>query len=232
MKRIILPFLLFISLASKGQITVTKIEFESLKKIAIISSETSSSKENIDVPVLKFKFIDLESNLLKFYEAQLEENYYISVSKSRWFCSSIQAISIMTVPFKIRARNSDGFVTAQADLKNIGIFFPFYIKEIERYWLDNSKSTHKFSIGFLIAPMVTVLNDNNTQNYFQNSEISYSSIMLSSSMAATYTYNNITFALIPIGFDFGLDTAGKQWVNNGKYWFGFGIGIDTKLFGF
>lgn len=38
--------------------------------------------------------------------------------------------------------------------------------------------------------------------------------------------------VIPMGFDFGLDQAGKRWINNGKYWAGFGIGIDTKLFGF
>lgn len=138
----------------------------------------------------------------------------------------------MTVPFKVRENNRQGFVTAKADIKNIGLLFPVALWDRKRYWLDNSTSSHKASIGFLIAPMAEELSDKNTGNYFQNATTSYTAFMLSTSLSLTYTYKNITVALIPLGVDFGLDTAGSYWDNHRKYWAGIGIGIDTKLFGF
>lgn len=141
-------------------------------------------------------------------------------------------ISIMTVPFKIRSKNEQGYVTAKADVKNVGLYFPVALWNHKRYWLNNSTTSHKFSVGFLIAPMAQELNNKNTNDYFQNPDTSYNAFMLSTSISLTYTYNSLTFALIPIGFDFGLDEAGKQWDNHSNYWAGVGIGIDTKLFGF
>ncbi|WP_345990166.1 hypothetical protein AAEU33_21115 [Chryseobacterium sp. Chry.R1] len=48
-------------------------------------------------------------------------------------------------------------------------------------------------------------------------KVSHTAFMFSISLAATYTYNKMTFALIPVGFDFGTDKAGKKWINNGRY---------------
>jgi hypothetical protein len=79
--------------------------------------------------------------------------------------------------------------------------------------------------------MAQELNDENTSNYFQNSNTSYSACFISTAFALTYTYKNITFSYIPFGADFGTDKAGKNWDNHGNFWTGFGIGIDTKMFG-
>lgn len=52
---------------------------------------------------------------------------------------------------------------------------------------------------------------------------------MSTGLTLNYSYNKLTFTLVPIGFDFATNTAGKQWNYNGKYWWGFGIGVDLKI---
>jgi|GEM_PF-2204311 len=205
-----------------------------LGKIKVISTELSKDSTQKDSKVyLKVHFYDIKNKMFRDYFADLddEKREYVSHSNSFKCWSAMRQFSIMTVPFKVRARNKDGYVTAKADVDNVGFFVPFYVKSIDRYWVDKS-SSHKISFGILLAPMAEELSDKNTQNYFNDSEKSYTAFMFSTSLAATYTYNKITFALIPVGFDFGTDKAGKKWINNGRYWFGFGLGIDTELFGF
>ncbi|WP_370895836.1 hypothetical protein [Chryseobacterium gossypii] len=205
-----------------------------LGKIKVISTELSKdSTKNDNKVYLKVHFYDVKNKMFRDYYADLdaEKKEYVSHSNSYTSLAAMRQLSIMTVPFKVRARNKDGYVTAKADVDNIGLFVPFYVKSVDRYWVDRS-SNHKFAFGVLLSPMAEELSDKNTQNHFNDSEKSYTALMLSTSLAATYTYNKITFALIPVGFDFGTDTAGKKWINNGKYWLGFGLGIDTDLFGF
>lgn len=205
-----------------------------LRKIKVISTELSKDSTKSGSKVyLKVHFYDIENKMFRDYFADLdaEKKEYVSHSNSYIYCSAMRQFSIMTVPFKVRARNKDGYVTAKADVDNIGFFVPLYVKSVDRYWVDNS-SKHKIAFGVLLSPMAEELSDKNTQNYFNDSEKSYTAFMFSTSLAATYTYNKITFALIPIGFDFATDSAGKEWINNGRYWCGFGIGIDTELFGF
>lgn len=214
---------------TKKEIYVDKTTFES-SEIEILSTETTESSDGI--AVLKMKFIDYADNKIKFYKAELDEKGYVGRTKFKYLKGAIGSISIMTVPFKIRSKNEKGFVTAKADVKNVGLYFPLTLWDNKRYWLNNSTTNHKFSIGFLIAPMAQELNNKNTADFFQNPETSYNAFMLSTSIPLTYIYNSLTFAFIPVGFDFGLDQAGKQWDNHGNYWTGFGIGIDTKLFGF
>ncbi|WPY97641.1 hypothetical protein [Christiangramia sp. OXR-203] len=231
MNKNVLIVIILIFNYSYSQETVTKEVFEK-SEINILSTEIIDTSIANSRAALQFKFIDYSDNEIKFYEAELAKDEFVSVTNYKYFFGAIGSISIMTVPFKIRSKNEQGYITAKADVKNIGVYLPLALKESKRYWLDNSTSTHKFSIGFLIAPMAQELNDKNTSDYFQNSESSYSAFMLSTSVAITYTYNNLTFALIPVGFDFGLDDAGKEWDNHANYWTGFGIGVDTKLFGF
>lgn len=226
----ILIFFLFFYQGIVGQTTVDKKTFLSLKDIKVLSTETvENSNKNA---VLKFKFVDYKDKKIKYYEAELIKGEFVSIKSDKYLISALPAISVMTVPFKIRQKNSQGLVTAKADIKNIGLYFPLALWDRKRYWLDNSTSSHKFSIGLLIAPMAEELSDKNTDNFFQNSNTSYSAFMLSTSISFTYTYKSITFAIIPLGFDFGLDQPGSYWDNHRKYWSGFGIGVDTKLFGF
>ncbi len=231
MNKVLLIILILLANVCNSQITVDKKTFEN-SEIQILSTEIIDSSTKNNRAALKFKFIDYSDNKIKFYEAELEKDEFVNVSKFRYGLKALSSISLMTVPFKIRSKNENGFVTAKADVKNIGLYFPVSLWDSKRYWLDNSTRTHKFSLGFLIAPMAQELSDENTKDFFENPETSYNALMLSTSVAITYTYQSLTFAIIPLGFDFGLDEAGKEWENHANYWTGFGIGIDTKLFGF
>lgn len=215
---------------SLAQTTVDKKTFLETKDLKVLSTETTENSDKI--AVLKIKFLDYSNMKIKFYEAGLDKTGFISINSYKYLIGAIPGISVITVPFKIREKNRQGYVTAKADVKNVGLYFPLIIMDKKRYWVDNSTSSHKFSIGFTFAPMTEELNDNNTNNYFNDSQKSYSSFMLSAGLSLTYTYKNITFAAIPLGYDFGLDNAGRNWDNHRMYWAGFGIGIDTKLFGF
>lgn len=217
---------------SFSQTFVDQETFESLRDIKVLTTEIVETSRLNQVAALKFKFVDHSDKKVKYYEAELDKNEFVSIKSNRYFPSSSSAISVMTVPFKVRSKNRQGYVTAQADVKNIGLYFPVALWDRKRYWLDNSTSSHKFSVGFLIAPMAQELSDKNTNDFFQDPNTSYNAFMLSTSLAVTYTYKNITIAFIPLGIDFGLDQAGSYWDNHGKYWTGIGIGVDTKLFGF
>lgn len=236
MKKLLPLFLLILTVSLHAQIQkgkITKEQFEKAK-IHVKSTEVVFDSVGTDrTAFLKIRYLDYNKKTIDDYYAVLDPNKKEYVSHSTTFTcfSAMRQFSIVTVPFKVRARNSDGYVTAKADVDNIGLFIPFYLKDIERYWLDNT-SRHKISFGVLLAPMAEELNDKNTQNYFNDPDKSYKAFMFSTAIAATYTYKKITIALIPAGFDFGTDAAGKNWVNHGKYWFGFGLGVDTELFGF
>lgn len=230
-------FLAELSYSQENKQYLTEAEFKmadiSILSATIDSSKIDSSKNARGVQILKFKFIDYGDTTIKYYETDLGKRGFVSKTKfSTFFSGSLRHLSILTVPFKLRSNNKNGYVTAQADVKNVGIHLPFALWNSKRYWLNNNTSQHKFSLGLLLAPMAQQLDNDNTENYFGSSGDSYNALMFSTSIAATYTYNNITIAVIPIGFDFGTDRAGKKWVNHGKYWTGFGLGIDTKLFGF
>lgn len=223
---------IFLGQISFCQTFIDRNTFENLTDIKVLSTEIIDSSKKNNRAALRFKFIDYSDNKIKYYEAELKRNEFVSIKNDKYFFHSLGSISIMTVPFKVRSKNRQGYITARADIKNIGLYLPLALWDRERYWLDNSTSSHKFSVGLLLAPMAQELSDSNTDDHFQNSDISYSAFMLSTSLAITYTYKKITFAIIPIGYDYGLDQAGKSWDNHGNYWAGFGVGVDTKLFGF
>lgn len=210
-----------------------KDTFEDLKNITILSTKTVDESHKLKKPALQVKFIDHDKNdSIMYYDGILSEKGYVSVLKFKYLLSAMGSISVLTVPFKIRSENSNGYWTAKADVKNAGIYVPLALWDNKRYWIDNSTSSHKFSVGAVIAPMAQELNDANTGGFFNDEDASYSAFMMSTSFALTYTYKNITFALIPAGVDFGFDDGSKKWEHQGRYWAGFGIGIDTKLFGF
>lgn len=234
---LIMPFLALtgICYAQERDIFKDSKQWKDLEQIKILSTETVTDSTSSDsTALLKVKFFDYKQNRVRNYYADLDSQKREFVSHSEYYCGlgAMRQFSIMTVPFKVRAKNKDGYVTAKADLDNVGFYIPLGLKNIERYWVDNSSSSHKISYGILLAPMAEELNDKNTQNYFGDEDKSYTAFMFSTSLAVTYTYKKITLALIPVGFDFGTDKAGRQWINHGKYWFGFGLGIDTELFNF
>lgn len=138
------------------------------------------------------------------------------------------SFSVLTVPFKIRPAlgNTDQYV--RADIKNLGLYCGPYSKTTN-YFFDGTSSIHKWSFGALIAPSVEEFNSKNTEGKVTDAS---NRLVLSTSAAVTYTYNAITVAIIPVGFDFALSKDNQDWIYNSKYWWGFGLGIDSKLLGF
>lgn len=137
--------------------------------------------------------------------------------------------SIMTVPFKIRTKNGDAPSQVTADIDNVGVFVSWG-KKIQTLSFDNTTSTQKFGFGPFLAPMAEEITPKNATGVA--ADYSSHQFYLSMGFAITYTYNKITVGIVPLACDTGFTQAAKKWNYNGNYWFGFGLGVDTSLFGF
>ncbi len=137
-------------------------------------------------------------------------------------------ISLTTVPFKIRPETKNVETTATSGIKNIGFNFDLLRIQMDRYFWDGNKSTHKLFAGIWIAPSVEELNSKETNNYLMDDEKS-KQLFMSTGLTVNYTYNNITFTFVPVGFDFATSSIGRKWIYNKKRWWGFGIGLEPKF---
>lgn len=136
-------------------------------------------------------------------------------------------ISLLTIPFKVRG-SREGFPSvAAADLKNIGLNLNLYSRNLDRYFWDGKKSTHKFGVGVFMAPTVEELTPETTKDLITEKT---KQLFVSAGLSLSYTYNNIQLTFTPAAFDFGTTSLGKNWIYNQVRWFGFGIGIDPKIF--
>jgi hypothetical protein len=136
--------------------------------------------------------------------------------------------SVINIPFKIRPKIDSIPSNATADIKNIGLFLGSSFTS-ERYFYNGKSSIHKIAFGGFLSPTLIGLNLGNT-----NGRVGEGLNQLGISLGGgiNYTYKSISFVFIPFGFDFGLSSESKDWIYHGKYWFGFGIGIDTTLLSF
>lgn len=137
-------------------------------------------------------------------------------------------VSVLNIPFKIRPKLDTIPGTATADIKNIGLFLGNSFTS-DRYFYNGKSSRHKFTVGGFLSPTLITLNQTNTNGAVDGD---LSQMGLSIGAGINYTYRSISFVLIPMGFDIGLSSQSKDWIYNKKYWFGFGIGIDTTLLSF
>ncbi|MET3037547.1 hypothetical protein ABXT08_15695 [Chryseobacterium sp. NRRL B-14859] len=144
-------------------------------------------------------------------------------------------ISLITVPFKIRPSvkfNDDMYSSsATSGLTNIGVNLDLIKYQVDRYFVEAKKSTHKFSLGLLVAPSVEELEATNT-NYFTEYTKGTKSkqLFISTGLTLSYSYNDLSFVIVPIGWDITTSSLGKNWMYGGKRWWGFGIGISPKIF--
>ncbi|SHE59999.1 hypothetical protein [Chryseobacterium takakiae] len=142
-------------------------------------------------------------------------------------------ISIITVPFKVRpAINLDGEKVnslATSGVTNIGMNLELSKYQLDRYFSTGKKSSHKFGLGFWAAPAVEELDSISTRGYLPKGKNS-KQMFISSGFTISYTYNDISFVYVPLGWDFGTSTIGKNWIYNKRRWWGFGIAISPKLF--
>jgi hypothetical protein len=137
-------------------------------------------------------------------------------------------IAIITVPFKVRGAVDTVSSKAQAGLTNIGLSFNLVNYRMDRYFSTGTKSTHTLSGGFFVAPNVEEVTPETTRKLVKAKS---SQLFISTGLAFTYSYGDVSFLVVPAAFDFGTTESAKKYIYNGKYWWGFGIGISTKLFG-
>ncbi len=137
--------------------------------------------------------------------------------------------SIITVPFKVREAQDNKPQFVATGVKNAGINIGLLNWKTDRYFANQTVSSHKISFGAIIAPSGEELNIDNTDGQILTKS---TQLFIATGLTATYTYNSISFVAIPIGYDFATTSDGRKWMYNQKWWWGFGIGIDTKLLGF
>jgi|SRR6218665_692453 len=134
-------------------------------------------------------------------------------------------ISLVTIPFKIRPSIQDRGQKTIAST-NIGISVPLIAGTWDRLFADSGTSKHILSLNYFAAPSIEEIDADMSNGKVLAKK---STMVLSSGLSVTYMYNDIAFSFIPIGGDFGLNSVGKNWVYNGRYWWGFGIGVTPTL---
>ena len=142
----------------------------------------------------------------------------------KWF-----NFSAMTIPFKVRPEIQNLKTVAKGDLKNFGLHVGIFNHIWKVYLQDGTINEYKFSVGALFAPAAEEFNTLNTGGVLTTAT---TQAVLSTGLTVVMSYRGINFAFIPAGVDFGLTDDSKSWKYNGKYWYGIGIGIDSKLIGF
>lgn len=137
-------------------------------------------------------------------------------------------ISITTVPFKVRPELDEFETNAISGITNVGLNFDLGRWKTERYFASGKKTTHKFNVGIWIAPIVQELDSIQTSGYLVGDKKS-KQLFASTALTLNYTYNNLTFTFVPLGFDLATSGLGNEWVYNRIRWWGFGIGLEPKF---
>ena len=147
-----------------------------------------------------------------------------SISKIKKF-----TLGILTIPLKVRSAVDTFPQMVETGLTTAGITLNFFNYRMDRYFTTGGKSTHQLSAGILVAPSGEELTPETTKN-----QVRFKSkhLFISTGVSITYTYNDISFSFIPIGYDFATSTPGKSYIHSGQPFWGFGIGITPKIFGF
>ncbi|MCV9934603.1 hypothetical protein OIU80_20160 [Flavobacterium sp. LS1R47] len=140
-------------------------------------------------------------------------------------------IGLMSVPFKVRGRIDDIPSESSASIKNVSLTFG-YFRTRDKYYYTGKKTRFRWGVVGLAGPSVETLKAGNTNGQILDSAPT-SQVYLSLSSGIMLTvYDKINLAFLPIGADIGFSDTSKKWIYNNKYWFGFGLGIDTSLFYF
>lgn len=214
MRNLIITICVFVSFQSFGQtISLTSFLSQNIRAVAVTSTGG----------ILNVGGYDVAGNYVT-RQVALGPTEVLAVSKA----SLRPYLSLVTIPFKIRPAIDTFSQNVQTGLTNAGVATNIFNYKLTRYFNSGKQSTHQFGIGILIAPTAEELSPENT-NRFVNKKTKQ--LFISVGLSLTYTYNDLTFAIIPAGFDFATTTDGKNYVYNKKHWWGFGLGITTKLFG-
>jgi hypothetical protein len=176
------------------------------------------------------KTIAKGDNKLLVYVTPGVEGTFLNTTKWGW------SVGLLTVPFKIRpatsdvgAANSTGRTPSEskADIKNIQIFFGRN-RFTERLFWNNRTSSHRWLFGAMVGISSEELTNVNTKNLnFEDNPTNQAYLTLAGGVGYSYK-DKITIMFIPVGSDIGFSDTSKQWIYNGNYWWGFGIGVDLS----
>ncbi len=217
MKSKIIIFLAVFTLSKTVSAQSSLEEFLS-KKVFVISVE---QKQDI---VTAFGYQGDDSQGAE-YKIRLKKGEVFAI----WNRPGRPTLSVITIPFKVRSGMDGVPQTVSTGLTNAGLSFNFYNKRLERHLASGKKSSHNFGIGVFIVPSSEDLKSANTNGKVTTD---IRQLFISNGLVFSYSYNDLTFAFVPAGWDLGTADEGKAWIYNKKRWWGFGIGINTKLFGF
>lgn len=145
-----------------------------------------------------------------------------------WTYTGKPKVAIVTIPFKMRGSVDTFPSKAISGLSNIGVTINFANLKLEKYFYNGNKAVHNYNIGIFLAPNVEEIAPETTSNYVAKKS---SQLFVSTGLSITYSYGDVSFVAIPVGFDFGTTRNGQKYIYNGRYWWGFGIGVSAKFFG-
>jgi hypothetical protein len=214
-----LLLLTILSITILGQNSTITIEEFKKRKLWIFEVKSS-------LDTLKIKSFDPKNNNnIVSHNIILKQNKGLGV----WTTSYLSHFSINTVPIKIRPALDNFPQSAFTGLNNAGINFGIYNKRLDRYFFNNKKSSHFFSAGLNIGPSIEELTPENTNNYILTKN---KQLFITGGISLTYSYNDISFTIIPMAYDFATTKEGREYIYNSKMWWGFGFGIKTSLLGY
>lgn len=199
-----------------------------------------------DIKLDNVSFVESENNILTLHgfkdniadtkSIQLKQGEVYALYDQKYAIfkggfNFIDSFSLVTVPFKVRPKNENRGVrsTAQGDFTNLGLNMDIARIKLDRYFSDGKKSTHKLSLGFWAGPSIEELDSTSTKGYLGHDEKT-KQLFISTGITISYTYNDISLLFVPVGWDIPTSTTGKNWDYGGKRWWGFGIGVNPKIF--
>lgn len=140
------------------------------------------------------------------------------------------SLNLVTVPFKIFPAGENGAGSqVNGDIDNVGLYTTLRLIDWSTLNSKGTATERSFGVGFYIAPSVVKLDKNNSE-ITDESEVN--KIYLTTALAFHIKYGKFTVMLIPAGVDTATSKSAKSWNYDGKYWWGFGLGVDTSLFNF
>lgn len=191
--------------------------YESLAKNSDETKEAFMIRKNISYKAKN------DANPFKVYYGYLSANEVILTKTS-----ALVSFNIATVPFKIFPKTSYPS-SVSGDIDNIGLYTGLRFKDWSFLKANGKETNLNYGMGLFLAPSVVKLNKDNSSI---ESDEEVNKPYLTTALAVHIKYQNFTIMIIPCGVDIAFSDSGKKWNYDGKYWWGFGLGIDTSLFNF
>ncbi len=177
----------------------------------------------------------------------LERGEVYALKETHWFMGpgylNSGPFSLVAIPFKIRPRvkatltksstpkDTAFTATAMSGITNLGVNVDVFRKSWDRYFSSGKKATHRIGFGLIVTPGVEELSAPVIKDTSLLGDKKSKQFYVSIGTSAFYSYNGITFFIVPAAIDWAPSSIGKQWIYNGKFWWGFGIGVNPTSIG-